>query len=277
MAEGLPLCTAWNNEAIQFANIAVGKNFYVDKYSDASAGMIMTASILIFFMKAGFLFVEDAFVSEPSQRRRVIISKYLDTCTSAIAFWLFGFALSLGFNPAVLGEDHDYIFWFFRFTFASNTATIIGGTLIGQRRNMKLIAVFLYAFMISSVIHPFVVQQMWSEAGILSVFKFCNGTVGVSSSGKLTLRNSLENEPSSTFVLDFAGSGVVHLLGGMGGFFLSVFYKIEECFETQNKKSKCKEEPPPERLSCSDTQDTEIDGSTLSMAMDIGEEPQAAK
>jgi Amt family ammonium transporter len=121
MTRSLPLCTSCNSDAEQLANGTVEEKFYYDKYSDASAGWVMTASILIFFMKAGFLFVEDAFVSEPSQRRRVIISKYLDTCTSAIAFWLFGYAVSLGFNPAVLGEDQDYIFWFFRVSFFFST------------------------------------------------------------------------------------------------------------------------------------------------------------
>ena len=70
------------------------------------------------------------------------------------------------------------------------------------------------------------------------MFKFCNGTVGLSSPRRLTLHHTFMHNPSSTFVLDFAGSGVVHLLGGMGGFFLSVFYKIEEHFENRNKKGK---------------------------------------
>jgi Amt family ammonium transporter len=201
----------------------------------------------------------------------------LDTCTSAIAFWLFGYAVSLGFNPAVLGEDQDYIFWFFRFTFASNTATIIGGTLIGQRRNMKLIAVFLYVFMISSVIHPFVAQQLWSEVGILSVFKFCNGTVGMASRGRLSLHHTLTHNPSSMFVLDFAGSGIVHLLGGMGGLFLSLFDKIEEHLGNRYQKRKNKEKrlSKLEQMPPLDTANAETNNDILQM--DMGEQPQAPK
>jgi ammonia channel protein AmtB len=127
---------------------------------------------------------------------------------------------------------------------------------------MKLIAVFLYVFMISvryitfsmailislvswiilqSVIHPFVAQQLWSEVGILSVFKFCNGTVGMASRGRLSLHHTLTHNPSSMFVLDFAGSGIVHLLGGMGGLFLSLFDKIEEHLGNRYQKRKNKE------------------------------------
>jgi hypothetical protein len=69
----LPLCTSCKSYPSQ-AGQQVGSNYYYDKYTDASAGWVMVASILIFFMKAGFLFMEDAFVSEPSQRRRVIIT-----------------------------------------------------------------------------------------------------------------------------------------------------------------------------------------------------------
>ena len=80
---------------------------YADKYSDASAAWVMAASILIFFMKAGFLFVEVAFVSDDTQaRRRVILAKYLDTCASALGFYLFGYGVSGSTDQAYLGESN---------------------------------------------------------------------------------------------------------------------------------------------------------------------------
>ncbi|XP_062504676.1 ammonium transporter 2-like isoform X2 [Corticium candelabrum] len=223
-------------------NLKYGNNFYNDKYTDASAGWAMVAAILIFFMKAGFLFVETTFLSEETHRGRVVVSKYLDTCSSAVAFWLFGFAFSIGLNPAVLGEDQDYILWFFRFTFASNTATIIGGTLIGETRKMKLVAVLLYSFMISSIIHPAVAYEIWSEHGMWSPFKFCNGTIGSVINGTITLEHILTERPSSMFVLDFAGSGAVHLLGGMGGLLLTLCFKVEQWLDAREKKFNVQEQ-----------------------------------
>jgi len=36
-----------------------------------------------------------------------------------------------------------------QFTFASNTATIIGGTLVGQQIQLRILSVFVYAFVMS--------------------------------------------------------------------------------------------------------------------------------
>ena len=43
---------------------------------------------------------------------------------------------------------HGYLV-FMQFTFASNTATIIGGTLVGQQIQLRIISVFVYAFFMS--------------------------------------------------------------------------------------------------------------------------------
>ena len=65
---------------------------------------------------------------------------------------------------------------------------------------------------------------------MFSPLKFCNGTVEIVN-GTLAIKHKLEQSPSSMFVLDFAGSGAVHLLGGMGGLLLTIFFKVEQWFE----------------------------------------------
>ena len=40
--------------------------------------------------------------------------KYVDIFAGTLGFWLFGYAISGNTNAGVLGEDQDYIFWFFR-------------------------------------------------------------------------------------------------------------------------------------------------------------------
>jgi len=46
-----------------------------------------------------------------------------------------------------------------QFTFASNTATIIGGTLVGQQIQLRILSVFVYAFFMS-VSYCFTLQNV---------------------------------------------------------------------------------------------------------------------
>eukprot|EP00117_Sycon_ciliatum_P041986 scpid40849/ scgid30611/ Putative ammonium transporter sll0537 len=210
---------------------------YSDKYSDASATWVISASILIFFMKTGFLFVEVAFVSDNHQAtRRVVLAKYLDTCASAIGFYLFGYAVSgaAGANKAVLAEENDFIEWFFRFTFASNTATILHGTLVGEKRKLRMLALFLYAFLISAFIHPFIARLLWSPVGAFSPYRFCNGTLN-RETGEFDYQQSFPGPNDNIVFFDFAGSGVVHMLGGFGGLVLALLCKLD--LHKANKKN----------------------------------------
>jgi Amt family ammonium transporter len=123
---------------------------YSDRYDNASAAWVVICAILMFFMKAGFLYVEQSFSrSEPVFRRRVVLAKYIDIFAGTISFWLFGYAISGNTTGGTLGEEQDFIFWFFRFTFASNTATIIGGTLVGSKVQLRVFSVFIYSFLMT--------------------------------------------------------------------------------------------------------------------------------
>ena len=65
----------------------------------------------------------------------------------------------------------DFILWFFRFTFASNTATILHGTLVGEPRKLRMIALFIYAFLVSAFIHPVTARFLWSPVGPFSPYR----------------------------------------------------------------------------------------------------------
>ena len=43
--------------------------------------------------------------------------KYIDIFAGTFGFWLFGYAVSANTDRPVLGEEQDYIFWFFRVRF----------------------------------------------------------------------------------------------------------------------------------------------------------------
>ncbi len=42
------------------------------------------------------------------------MQKYIDIFAGTFGFWLFGYAISANTSESVLGEEQDYIFWFFR-------------------------------------------------------------------------------------------------------------------------------------------------------------------
>lgn len=48
------------------------------------------------------------------------VQKYIDIFAGTIGFWLFGYAISANTDAPVLGEEQDYIFWFFRVSHGNN-------------------------------------------------------------------------------------------------------------------------------------------------------------
>jgi Amt family ammonium transporter len=80
----------------------------------------------------------------------------------------------------------------FRFTFSAAAATIVAGTLAER---CQMAAYFYYSVLLSGWVYPIIVHVTWSDHGFLSPFK--------------------EDPFLGVGVLDVAGSGVVHLTGGI--------------------------------------------------------------
>jgi Amt family ammonium transporter len=91
-------------------------------------------------------------------------------------------------------DGTDYIDFFFQFAFAASAATIVAGT-IAER--CKMAAYFCYALMLCSFVYPVVVHSIWSSDGFLSAMA------------------PMEDRFQGVGMIDFAGSGVVHMTGGM--------------------------------------------------------------
>jgi Amt family ammonium transporter len=43
------------------------------RYNDVSAGWVLVAAIIVFFMKAGFMLVELSFANDVGEQRRIVI------------------------------------------------------------------------------------------------------------------------------------------------------------------------------------------------------------
>ncbi|XP_065919159.1 putative ammonium transporter sll1017 isoform X2 [Dysidea avara] len=173
-------------------------------------------------MKAGFMLLEIAFAMTPRERRTVVIYKYMDAFASALGFFLIGFGSISGYSPQCIGvkffDISDPLLWFFKFTFASNAATILGGCLVSNKYKLRLPAAFISAFVISGIIHPIVALFIWSDnCHSFSPYRFCRHLDCLHCS-------SFQNK---AYFLDFAGGGAVHLLGGTAGLMVCLFAKLQ--------------------------------------------------
>src|SRR5215469_11508239 len=68
---------------------------------------VLVTAFLVFFMQAGFMFLEAGF-ARTREVSNVMISCIADTCLCALLFWAFGFAFMFGSGNGIIG--HQYFF-----------------------------------------------------------------------------------------------------------------------------------------------------------------------
>lgn len=155
----------------------------------------VVAAALVFFMQAGFAFLGAGLIRSKNTINYMTKS-FLDFCIASLGFWAFGFALMMGGGAAAgfIGlegffladfEDGDLVGWFFQMVFAGTAATIIAGAMAERT---KINAYFAYSFLVGAVVYPIYGHWAWSDSGWLT-------QVGDG-------------------LADYAGSAVVHMIGG---------------------------------------------------------------
>mmetsp|Transcript_52193 Transcript_52193/g.119031 ORF Transcript_52193/g.119031 Transcript_52193/m.119031 type:complete len:824 (+) Transcript_52193:411-2882(+) len=172
---------------------------------------LLMGAVLVFFMQVGFSMLEVGSV-QPKSTKNVLIKNIFDVSVSAVSWSLLGHSLSYGapfevdewgifFGTtgfALWGGEataRQYAAWLFDWAFVSTAATIVSGA-VAERINF--FAYVAFTLLLSLVTYPLLVHWTWSEYGFLSASR------GSESSDRLL----------GCGVLDFAGSGVVHLTGG---------------------------------------------------------------
>jgi Amt family ammonium transporter len=155
-------------------------------------------------MQAGFAMLCAGSVRQKNVKN-IMLKNLLDACGGAIGFWTIGYAFAYDSNTSgntsFIGNHNffirdfstggEYIGWFFQFAFAATAATIVAGT-VAER--CKMAAYLCYSVFLTGFVYPVVVRSIWSGNGFLTAFR--------------------DDPFRDVGVVDFAGSGVVHMTGG---------------------------------------------------------------
>ena len=151
--------------------------------------------VLVFFMQTGFTMVEAGF-TRSKNTGNIIMKNIVDFMFGSIIYWFIGYGLMYGEGNGFIGipfgdmfmngmagaENMDYTALFFQTVFCATSATIVSGAM-AERTNFK--AYCIYSAAISLFIYPIAGHWVWG-GGWLSELGFH----------------------------DFAGSAIVHMLGG---------------------------------------------------------------
>jgi Amt family ammonium transporter len=163
----------------------------------------------VFNMQAGFTFLGAGFVQKKNTLNYLAMS-FIDFCVSAIVFWLIGFAFMFGGSKLapgliagnkwigysgflLMGDSYDVftsVLWMFQIMFAATACTIVTGA-VAER--FKFHEHVIYSAFLSGILYPIFGHWMWGKGW-------------------------LELLPIGAGARDFAGSGVVHGMGGLIAF-----------------------------------------------------------
>jgi Amt family ammonium transporter len=168
--------------------------------SNADYVWTLVAAALVFFMQAGFAMVEAGF-TRAKNAINIMMKNLMDFSMGTLAFWALGFGLMFGASSSgwlgtsgfflsdftVGGDPWVLAFWMFQVVFAATAATIVSGAMAERT---KFTGYMLYSVFICGIIYP--VFGSWAWGGLF------HGGGWLEKLG----------------FIDFAGSTVVHSVGG---------------------------------------------------------------
>lgn len=181
---------------------------------------LLFCGALVILMQAGFAMLEAGSVKSMNVRN-VLFKNLADACIGGTFFWFIGYGFAYGGNGdnGFIGDSSDggkksfafrvndrspsteyetavdsysWITFFFQYAFAAAATTIVSGAVAGRT---KLVAYLTYSVFITGFVYPVVVHWVWDYEGWISAFN--------------------EDDTFEGGMIDFAGSGVVHMTGGV--------------------------------------------------------------
>lgn len=148
---------------------------------------MLLSAILVFFMQAGFTLVESG-MTRSKNAVNIAMKNLLDICVGSLTYWIIGYSLMYGktsngyffWGGLFLGEGVDLLF---QTMFAATAATIVSGAIAGRTKYSTYV---IFSIIITAFIYPISGGWQWQGEGWLTKIGF----------------------------IDFAGSSVVHSVGG---------------------------------------------------------------
>ncbi len=157
----------------------------------------LLAAFLVFFMQAGFAMVETGF-TRAKNASNIIMKNLMDFSIGSLAYWAIGFAVMFGAsafglfgttgfflssaNPSTSQGLWQFAYWIFQAVFAATAATIVSGSMAERT---KFSSYLIYSVFVTAIIYPVVGHWIWGGGWL-----------------------------SAKGMIDFAGSTVVHSVGG---------------------------------------------------------------
>ncbi|MDD4362859.1 MAG: ammonium transporter [Atribacterota bacterium] len=185
-----------------FYSLSSAQEFMESSSNEVAINTIWTllAAFLVFFMQPGFAMVETG-LTRAKNAANILMKNLMDFCIGSIAYWIIGFGIMFGMDkiglfgisgfllsdatPLTEEGMWNFAFWMFQVVFAATAATIVSGTLAERT---KYISYLIYSFFICAFIYPVVGHWIWGGGWL-----------------------------SNRGIIDFAGSTVVHSVGGWTG------------------------------------------------------------
>ena len=159
---------------------------WLNGYADNIVTVV--AAALVFFMQAGFAFLGAGLIRSKNTTN-YLTKSFMDFAIASLGFWAFGFAFMLGDTAGgFIGltgwflTSGDYVGWIFQMVFAATAATIVAGAMAERTKLQTYLA---YSFIVSALIYPIYGHWVWGGGWLANMG-----------------------------ALDYAGSGVVHAVGG---------------------------------------------------------------
>ena len=162
----------------------------------------LLGAILVFFMQCGFAMVETGF-TRAKNAGNIIMKNLMDFCIGTVVFSLLGYGLMMGEHVffGLIGkpslqlftdfENFDSSSYFFQLVFCATAATIVSGAMAERT---KFLSYCVYSAVISLVVYP--IEAGWAWGG-----------------GWL----------ADLGLIDFAGSCVIHMVGGTAALIGAIF------------------------------------------------------
>ena len=174
-----------------------------------SAGVwYLVGAILVWFMQAGFAMVETGF-TRAKNAGNIIMKNLMDFCLGTVVFIFLGAGLLMG-EDALFGllgvpnldmftdfANYDWSSFFFNLVFCATAATIVSGAMAERT---KFLSYCIYSVVISAIVYPVEAHWVWGGGWLSGALFGTEGYFG------------------NVAYIDFAGSSLIHLVGGISSF-----------------------------------------------------------